>query len=222
MSPRVLTRRRAPVVDPAGASAEPFRTLRLALQLNASETTGSTILFTSPGPNDGKSTLAANYALISALSGDRVLLVDGDLRRPSLHEFLGVERSPGLVEMLATGGTIKQFAQPIPGIVEIDLLAAGRPISRTGDLTASQRMADLLGQATAEYDLVVIDSPPVLDAADAAGLASHPGVAVVVVVRPTTKRRLITRALRDLELVEANVAGIVLNRYGRLEKYSRY
>jgi Mrp family chromosome partitioning ATPase len=156
------------------------------------------------------------------LSGERVLLVDADLRKPNLHEFFGLSRAPGLVEALATGGAVSQFVQSVPGLIQIDLMSAGRPIPRTGDLAASERMRDLLRQACEDYDLVVIDSPPVLSVSDATGIASHTGVSVVLVAPQSSKRRVVKKALRSLEMVEADVAGIVVNRSGRLEKYSGY
>jgi Mrp family chromosome partitioning ATPase len=110
----------------------------------------------------------------------------------------------------------------VPYVAEVDLLAAGRPIARTSDLMASPRMAELLRQAVAEYDLIVIDAPPVLNSSDTVGLAAHPEVTVVFVAPSSSKRRVVKKALRTLDLVEANVAGLVMNRAGRLETYGRY
>lgn len=212
---------RAGLVDAASPSAEPFRSLRLALALRTDGQGAQTniVVFTSAEPGEGKSTVAANYALVSSLSHANVLLVDADLRRPILHEFFGISRAPGLVELLAAGPDFKQFVQPIPVLGRLDVLPAGRPIPRSGDLAASSRMGEALRQASEQYSLVVLDSPPVLSAADAAGLASHAGVEVVLVVKRSGRRRTVAKALRKLELIEANVAGIVLNREGRLSSY---
>ncbi len=207
------------LVDPGAPSAEPFRTLRLALQLPAIENQSKILLMTSAEPGEGKSTLAANYALVSAIGYRSVLLIDADLRRPSLHEFFGLPRSPGLVDLAASNGHLKEFARPVPGFGTLDLLTAGSAIRRSGDLTSSARMAAILGEAAQKYSLVVIDSPPVLSAADAAGISSLPGVSVVLVVGNGARRRLVRRALRKLELVDAVVAGAVMNREGRLSTY---
>lgn len=219
--PRRLSRReRGWLVDPASPAAEPFRTLRLALDLRRDTVIGNTILVTGPEPGVGKSVIAANYALVSSLGRSRVLLIDGDLRNPSLHTTFGIDRSPGLVEFFADPeARLDSFVRRYP-LGALDVLPAGRAIPRSGDLAASHTMAQLLEDAAAEYDLVVIDSPPMLMAADAEGYASHEGVDVVIVVKKTTKKRLIRKTLRRLELIEANVAGLVVNRYGRQSAYT--
>lgn len=211
---------RAGLVDAGSPSAEPFRSLRLALQLRPDAQSGNVVVFTSAEPGEGKSTVAANYALVSALSQANVLLVDGDLRKPTQHELFRIERAPGLVELLATGPDLKQFVHPMPVLGQLDVLPAGRPIPRSGDLAASSRMGEMLRDASEQYSLVIVDSPPVLSAADAAGLASHADVEVVLVVKRSSRRRTVMKALRKLELIEANVAGIVLNREGRLTTYA--
>jgi capsular exopolysaccharide synthesis family protein len=216
---RVFPRSRPPraVVDPTTASAEAFRTLRLALQIRADGRTGNSFLFTSAEPGAGKSTVAANYALIASMR-QRVLLIDADLKRPALHKFFAVDQAPGLVDLLAGTPFDEGIRHVGPGALE--LVPAGSSISHVSDVTASERMGELLRTAAASYDLVVLDAPPVLASADAEGLASHDGVTVVLVVRPSTKRRLITKALRRLELIDANVAGIVVNRLARVSPYA--
>jgi capsular exopolysaccharide synthesis family protein len=205
------------LVDPATASAESLRTLRLALQIRSDNRTGNSILFTSAEPRVGKSTVAANYSLIASMS-QSVLLIDGDLRRPSLHRFFAVEQAPGLIDVLAAGSGIEHVARQVgPG--SLDLVCAGSRIGHVSDVASSSRMGDLLREASNDYDQVVIDAPPVLASSDAEGLASHPGVDVVLVVGPATKRRMITKALRRLELIEAHIAGIVVNRTGRISSY---
>jgi capsular exopolysaccharide synthesis family protein len=207
------------LVDPGSPSSEPFRALRLALQLPSVDHKNNVLLITSAEPGEGKSTLAANYALVSAIGFRNVLLIDADLRRPSLHEFFGMPRTPGLVDLAASNGHLKEFTHPIPNFGTLDLLTAGSAIRQSGDLTSSPRMAAILEEAAQKYSLVVIDSPPLLSAADAAGISSLPGVRVILVVGNGARRRLVRKALRKLELIEANVAGAVTNREGRLSAY---
>jgi capsular exopolysaccharide synthesis family protein len=207
------------LVDPGSPSSEPFRALRLALQLPAAEHHSKVLLVTSAEQGEGKSTLAANYALVSAIGYRNVLLIDADLRRPALHELFGMARSPGLVDLAASNGHLKDYTSPIPNFGTIDLLTAGSSIRKTGDLTSSARMAAILEEAAQTYALVVVDSPPLLSAADAAGIAALPGISVLLVVDKGARRRVIRNALRKLELVNANVAGAVLNREGRLSTY---
>jgi capsular exopolysaccharide synthesis family protein len=204
------------LIDPGSPSAEPFRALRLALDLRSQSETARIVLFTSAEPSEGKSTIAANYGLVCALSYNKVLLIDADLRRPQLHEYFGLPRGPGLLEALAAGVGPTVHARTLANLT---VLTSGQPVSRTGDLPASPRMGSLLRHAASEYGLVVVDSPPVLSAPDAAGISVHPGVEVVLVVGRTTKRRMVNRALRQLRLVNAQIAGVVVNREGQLDTY---
>ena len=208
------------LVNPGAPSAEPFRALRLALQFpSLGDQNSKIVLMTSAEPGEGKSTLAANYALVAAIGFQSVLLIDADLRRPSLHDFFGLPRSPGLVDLAASNGDLNEFSRSIPTFGKLDVLTAGSAIRRSGDLTSSARMGAILAEAAQRYSLVVIDSPPLLSAADAAGLSSLPGVGVLLVVGNAARRRPVRRALRKLELVEANVLGAVMNREGRLSTY---
>ena len=216
---KVGLRDRRYLVHPGEPSAEPFRSLRLAVELRPDARSGNTILFTSPRPGEGKSTIAANYALVAAQQR-HVLLVDADLRNPSLHQFFEVPRAPGLVEALGSGGDVSELVHTIPSSDRLALLTVGSEVRSAGDIAASSLMANLLEHVRRSYDLVVIDAPPVLVAADAAGLASHPGTDVVVVVNRSGKRRPLVRVLRKLELTGANVLGVVVNRDGRLAPYA--
>ena len=215
---RVFPRSKTPraFVDPATPSAEAFRTLRLAMQIRAERGTTDAVLFTSAEPGVGKSTVASNYALIASM-GHRVLLIDADLRRPALHKFFAVEQTPGLVDLLAGASFEDSIRRVGPG--NLDLLTAGSPISHVSDIAASDRMGELLREASDTYAAVVVDAPPVLASAGAEGLASHFGVRVVLVVRPSTKRRMIAKALRRLALINADVAGVVVNRLPRVSQY---
>ena len=211
-------RGRRGLVDPSTGSAEPFRTLRLALQLGTEASERKAIVVTSALPEDGKSTVAANYALICGVAQRSALLIDGDHRRPTLHDLFGVPRSPGLVELLASDGALEDFVHRVSPY-GLDVLTAGRPLPHSTDLASSPRMAELIRHARERYEHVIIDAPPVLGAANAEALSSHEDVAIVVVVPQKGKRRPLMDALRRLDLVEANVAGIVLNKAGRVPNY---
>lgn len=207
------------LVDPASPSAEPFRSLRLVLQLRTDSDDRNAVVFTSAEPGDGKSTIAANYALVASVSRDSVLLIDGDFRRPTLHTSFGLPRSPGLSDLIATDSPLETYVRDVSTSGSLDLLPAGRPIPRTADFASSARMGSLLMEASTRYGLVVIDAPPVLSATDAAAFALHGGVEVVLVVNRSTRRRDVRKALRRLELTGAPVAGVVFNRHGRLAPY---
>lgn len=207
------------VVDIGGPAAEPFRMLRLGLELRPETRRGNVVVITSATVGAGKSTIAGNYALVAALNQQRVLLIDADLRHPVLHEMFGVRREPGLVDVLGRQAKLEDCVQRLGLVGDVELLAAGTNIGRVGDLMASNAMAELLEQVSERYGAVIVDTPPVLEAPDASALASRPGVDVVLLADGKGRRRPIVKALHALELIDANVLGIVVNREGKLSKY---
>jgi len=204
------------VVEPNSSSAEPFRALRLAIESRPGTKQTKGLVFTSPRRLDGRSTVAANYAVVTALVQRPVLLIDADMRNPRLHEMFDLPRAPGLVDALRDELEPWQVAHTFPSFGGLQVLTAGSPLSSPGDVAASAAMGELLARAYDEYEAVVLDSPATLGAADAFGLASHPGTDVVMVVNHSGKRRHVASALRKLVLTEANLLGLVVNREGTL------
>jgi protein-tyrosine kinase len=211
------------VIDVRSPSAEPFRMLRLAIDLRPRANRKLPIIFTSAGPGEGKSTVAANYALVAAQNERRVLLIDGDLRKPTLHRLFGTASAPGLTEVIAAGMKYDEIIKPIqttPGVLH--LLTAGTTLPNAGDVVGSNGMETLFTSAAEEYDLIVVDSPPVLAVTDAATMASHTGADIAFVVGKGTKKRVLTQAIGKLDLVGVNVLGFVMNREGDLSEYGYY
>jgi capsular exopolysaccharide synthesis family protein len=204
------------LVEPNSASAEPLRALRLAVEARSGSRETKGLVFTSPRPREGRSTIAANYAFVAAHAQRPVLLVDADLRRPCLHGMFDLPLAPGLADVLSDGLDPWQLTHTFPPLDGLFVMTAGSPLPRAGDLTASPAMGDLLKRVYDECEAVVLDSPPVLTAADASGLASHARTQVVMVVDRSGKRRHLAGALRRLAVTEANVLGIVVNREGAL------
>jgi Mrp family chromosome partitioning ATPase len=200
------------LVEPDSASAEPLRVLRLAIEarISSSETKG--LVFTSPRAGDGRSTLAANYALVAAHVQRPVLLIDADMRKPSLHTMFDLPLSPGLVDVLRDRLEPWQVTHTLPSLGGLHVMTAGSSLARPGDVAASPVMAELLERMYEECETVVLDSPPALTAADATGLASHRRTEVVMVVRGSGKRRQLVSALRRMAVTEAHVVGLVINR----------
>ena len=193
-------------------SAEPFRALRLAIEARVGSDGRQGIMFTSPHRGDGRSTIAANYALVTALAHRPVLLIDTDMRNATQHEMFGRPRAPGLVDALRDGLEFSDVAHVFPALGGLHLLTAGAPLPNPGDVAASPAMAELLERACEEYEAVILDSPPALLAADASGLASHPTTQVVMIVNRSGKRRPLVRALGNLALTDAKLLGLVINR----------
>ena len=164
------------LVDPDSAYAEPFRTLRLAVEARLGSSDARGLVFTSPSAHDGKSTISANYAVVTAFVQRPVLLIDADMRRPRLHEIFNLPRSPGLVEVLRDRLDLDEVVHTFPSLGGLNVLTAGAPLTRPGDVAASAPMRALLERAYDQYEAVVIDTPPVQAAADASSLASHSGL----------------------------------------------
>jgi capsular exopolysaccharide synthesis family protein len=211
-------RSRRGVVDPSHPSAEPFRSLRLALELRDGERQSNIVVFTSANPGEGKSTLAANYAVVAAINHPSVLLIDADLRSPSLHDIFQAPRAPGLVDVVL-GEAAPSASHRASGLGNLDVLTAGSRVLSGGDVVSSKRMRDFVESAAVNYDLVIMDTPPILSAADAATIATGVHADIVLVIDKSSRRRAVARALRELELVHASVLGIAMNREGSIARY---
>ena len=190
--------------------AESFRTLRTSVLYSAPEGNLRTLVVTSPGPGDGKSTVAANLALALARSGRRVALVDADLRRPSLLEALQPPQPFGLSDHLVGEVGPDEAIQPTryPNLL---FVPAGRTAPNPAELLGSQRMRDFLQRLLGRVDMVVVDSPPVMAVTDAVILARESDGVLLVVNPGTTYREAAVRARRQLEALGARVLGFVFN-----------
>jgi Mrp family chromosome partitioning ATPase len=147
-------------------------------------------------------------------------VIDADLRTPSLHRFFEVPRAPGLVDVFGNGLKVDAATHRLPWLGELEILTAGSPTSRAGEVLMSEGMESMLEWASQHYDRIVVDAPPILPGSDAASLAARAGTAVVLVVAQSAKRRVVERALRELELIEGHVLGVVTNRAGRLAAHT--
>ncbi len=200
---------------PRSPIAEAYRLLRTNFQFAAVDRPLRRIVVTSPGPGDGKSTTAANLAVVFAQGGKSVILVDADLRRPQQHRIFQRTASYGLSTALVDAATpVTSFLQPtdVPGL---RLLTSGPIPPNPAELLGSQRMAQLLQVLSQEAEMVILDSPPVLSVADAAILANAADGVVLVADAGRTRREMARRAKESLERAGANLLGMVLNRMTR-------
>jgi len=204
------------LIEPDSASAEPIRTLRLAVEARLGTRKTKGLVITSPRRRDGRTTIAANLAVVTSLVQRPVLLIDADMRNPRLHEVFGRPRAPGLIDALRDRIDPWEVVHSFQSLGGLHLLTAGTPLAWPGDVAASPAMGELLERAQEDFQSVVIDAPAVLAGADASGLASHPGTDVLLVVNSSGKRRHLIGALRKLALTEASVLGLVLNQEGAL------
>jgi polysaccharide biosynthesis transport protein len=198
--------------DHRAAPVEAYRSLRAALQFATAAGTPRSLLVTSALQGEGKSTAAVNLAAQFAKTGLRVLLIDADMRDPSLHRLLGCHGSVGLSQYLADGSAPPEALQAtvLPGLT---LLPGGRIPADPVELLSGARMASLISLGAKEYDLVIVDAPPVAGLADAPLLASMCLGTLVVVEANKTHRRAVTAAVKRLQFARAEIIGLVLNKF---------
>ena len=210
---------RHPVIlrdEPLAAPSEAVRRLRTNLQFIDVANRPRSIVITSSIPGEGKSTMAINLAVSLADTGARVILVDADLRRPSIAEYAGIEGSVGLTTVLIGRADVEDVVQPL-GTTTLDLLPAGQIPPNPSELLGSPAMAGLLDRLTTSYDTVVLDSPPLLPVTDAAVLSKLAGGALIVVGADRIHRPQLQETLGSLETAGAHVLGLVLNKIDRRE-----
>ena len=196
--------------DVHSIAAEAYRLLRTNLLFSLPDGPLHTVLVTSPAPGDGKTTVAANLAIAFAQQGMRVLLVDGDLRRGRVHDLFHMSREPGLSEVLLGEAHLDAAARPTP-VNGLYALSTGSLPDAPNELVGSEVMRTFLRESTREYAMVVIDSPPVLAASDAAVMSTLSDATVVVVRAGRTHEDEAQATLSQLEAVGAKVVGAVLN-----------
>jgi tyrosine-protein kinase Etk/Wzc len=208
--------------DSRSSGAEAYRTLRTNLLFSAAVRALQRVVVTSPGPEEGKSTTAANLAIAFAQQGHRVLLLDCDLRRSRVHKMFEQALMPGLTNVLVGGLRLDEATRPtrIEGLM---ILPAGATPPNPAELLGSAQMRALIDAASKEFDVLIMDTPPLLAASDAAILSRMADGALVVVRAGKTERSALQTAVQQLTTVGARILGTVLNDPdAEVPKYARY
>lgn len=197
--------------DRSGIVAEAFRDLRATIAMNVRMENQRSFLFTSALPSEGKSFSSANFSTTLAHQGLKTLLIDADLRKPSISRlFYGMNRKPGLSEVLL--GTISLENAVIPsGIQDLSILTAGGRSEKPSELLAGEPFRELMEEALLTYDRVVVDSAPLLPVSDTLLVAHSVDILCLVVRSFMTPRKMVARALKLLNDIHVTPAGIVLN-----------
>jgi capsular exopolysaccharide synthesis family protein len=199
------------LTQPKSQFTEAFRSLRTSLLLSTTGHPPKIIVLTSATPSEGKTTAASNLAAILAQRDTRVLLIDGDLRRPNVHHRFGMNGKIGLTTVLTGATTLEETVQMVPEIPNLDILPSGPIPPFPAEMLSSDAMAVLLKRCEELYSYVVIDSPPILSVTDGV-ILSRQADAVVLVVRHGKSSKHVVRRARDLLLRSgAPITGIVLN-----------
>lgn len=191
--------------------AESFRQLRTNLQFAHVSHESKTVLVTSSVPGEGKSTTATNLAIAMAQAGQTVALVDADLRRPMIADYLGLERNVGLTTALVGKADVNDVLQSW-GEDQLYVLTSGQIPPNPSELLGSEKMKQLIIRLESVFDAVIIDAPPLLPVTDAAVLAQQVGGVVLVVGTQKVRTGDVEKSLAALDMVQADLLGVVLNR----------
>lgn len=192
-------------------ATEAYRVLRTNIHYAAVEDDLHTLLFTSAGPGEGKSTTSANTAAVMAQSGKKVLLVDCDLRKPSLHKLFAVERTVGITNVLVENWKLEDVV--IKTLVpNLHLVPSGPVPPNPAELLQSVKFEKFLSSVREKYDSVVIDAPPTIAVTDACVMSSKVDGVVLVCNTEIVKPEWARKAKSLLEAARANIIGVVLNR----------
>jgi polysaccharide biosynthesis transport protein len=211
---------------------EAIRTLRNSILLSDPERHLRSLLVTSASPGEGKSTIAANIALAHAQQRHRTLLIDGDLRRPSVHRRFGIPNSAGLSDYLTQGLDWRGSVIPCDLAPDLHILTAG-PASRSAADLIGRSLTEVLEHAAESYDLIILDAPPLLGFAEPLQMAAAVDGVVVVSKAGQTNRKAVSSVLSTLQRLRANTVGMVLNEvtkdlsdnyyyYGYYGRYYKY
>lgn len=207
--------------DPRAPAAEAYRRLRTNIQFSSLDKPLHTLLATSTAPDEGKSTTLANLAVTMAQAEQRVILVDCDLHRPTLHTLFELPNEVGLTSMILAQEETPPPLQPT-GVPGLTLLASGPLPPRPADILGSRRMDAVIARLRAEADIVLFDTPPVVVVTDAAVLATKVDGVLLVLQAGTTRRDRARQARQILEKVKANIVGVVLNNAQVEQGYGYY
>ncbi|MDB9425766.1 polysaccharide biosynthesis tyrosine autokinase [Microcystis aeruginosa CS-564/01] len=204
--------------------SEAFRTLNTNIRLLGSDSPLKSLVISSVSPGDGKTTISINIAKAAAGMGQRVLLVDADLRRPQVHDRLKLDNDHGLSNVIAEGLDWKKAIQPLPRYENLSILPAGPIPPDPTRLLSSQRMQEMISQLQQDhtFDLIIYDLPPLAAFADAKILAAMATGLILVTKLGKTDRFVLKNLLEDLRLSHISVLGLVANNVSRKDHNYRY
>lgn len=206
---------------PKSPIAEAYRTLRTNIQYSNIDRKIKTLVITSSGPMEGKTTTAVNLASTFAHQGSRVLLIDSDLRKPKVHEFFLFTNKNGLTNLIASHDDYKEYIVTC-SIPNLDLLTSGIIPPNPSEILASDSMKQFIQQVSSDYDIVIIDAPPVGIVTDAAIISTYVDGTILVANSGRVEIGAIKQAKGLLEQVNANIIGVVLNKLEKSDGKNKY
>lgn len=194
---------------PKSISAEAYRSLRTSIKFSSVDKPIKTIVVTSSIPGEGKSTISGNLAITLSQSGARVLLIDCDLRKPSIHKKFRVVNDLGLTDILVDKCSLKDVIKKIDEY--LFMITAGTIPPNPSEIVGSNSMEDLIKELSLSFDYIVMDTPPVIPVTDPLLLAAKSDATIIVVRARKTKEKIIRQTYDELIKVNSNIIGSVLN-----------
>lgn len=209
---QTIARKLVTNVNPKSIVSEQFRTVRTNINFSTPDKELNTLLFTSSSPGEGKSTSAANVAIVFAQEGKKVLLVDADMRKPTMHYTFHTTNTTGLSNLLTKQWSLEDVTK-VTDIEGLHLITCGPIPPNPAELIGSNSMDALIRELTSQYDLVIFDAPPLLSVADAQILSNKCDGTILVVNSGVTEKESARKAKESLESAKANILGTLLNNF---------
>lgn len=199
------------LIDPSSPVAEQYRTIRTNIQFASSaDQRVKTLVVTSSGPSEGKSLTSANLAVVFAQAEQKVLLVDADMRKPTIHKTFQLSNEAGLSTVLSTGVSPEEMAQKTT-VENFSILTSGPKPPNPSELLGSAKMTQIMEEARNLFDIVIFDMPPVVTVTDAQIMSSKADGTLLVVRENWTRKDALNKAKELLALVKARVLGVIYN-----------
>lgn len=207
---------------PKSVSAESYNAIRTSIKYASIDKPVKTIVITSAVPGEGKSTIAGNLAISLGKNGNRVLLIDCDLRKPMVHRKFRFSNEKGLTDCLINKYEVKNVIQQYNENVYI--ITSGQTPPNPSEIMGSQTIQNFINELSINYDYIILDTPPILAVTDTLLLAGKSDATILVTRYGKTKEKLIIRAYKELTKVKANVIGSILNVYDKkdMKEYYKY
>ena len=206
------TKRRLIVAThPKSPISEQYRTIRTNIQFSMVDKDLKTLACTSAGPKEGKTTTISNLAVTLAGQGQKVLLVDADLRKPTIHHTIEIDNQHGLTNLLTKMKTPEEIILQAPKVENLYVLPSGPIPPNPSELLGSKMMEDLILQLSQDYDLILFDTPPVLAVTDAQVLGSRCDGVILVLRSHQTEKKELVKAKELLDKTKINLIGAVIN-----------
>lgn len=209
------------ITNPRSPISESYRSLRTNMDFSSIDEKLQVLMVTSAGPGEGKSTTITNLAITYAQSERKVILLDGDLRKPTAHHTFGISNRLGLSSVISQQCSLEEATQ-VTDIPNLHVITSGVIPPNPAEMMASKKMTALIDQLRQTYDIVLIDTPPLLAVTDAQVISTKCDGVVLVVDQGKVKRDIAIKAVKSLENVNARILGVVLNNVKRKTNEEAY